>query len=194
MINTYSVRAAGMRGMINLITLNNKGQLQLAVMARKYGDWHCFIEDLAMMALDIDSQCRSEKRGLRAPSLQIASLAHYLGVPPYDIAQEIGLVETSCTDEVLDILKAAKLSTSLGCAVYKWTRETITKDLRVPAILLIGWCLRPLRSLVIKVDQRATRTSSFSSTRSVSWPRTSVPTTTSNIRRRSKTSNTKTAR
>ena len=32
MINTYSVRAAGMRSMINLITLDNKGQLQFAVM------------------------------------------------------------------------------------------------------------------------------------------------------------------
>ena len=75
-----------------------------------------------MLALDIDSQCRSEKRGLHAPSRQVTGLAHYLGVPRYDLAQEIGLVENSCTDEVLDILKAAKLLISLGCAVNKWTR------------------------------------------------------------------------
>ena len=112
-------------------------------MAQKYGDWHCGIEDFAVLALDIDSQCRSEKRGLRAPSLQVAGLTHYLGLPPYDPGPEIGLVETSCTAEVLSILKTAKMSTSLGCAVYKWTREEATRDLRVPAILQMGVCSAP---------------------------------------------------
>ena len=65
------------------------------------------------------SECRSVKRVLRAPSFHVAGLTHYLGLSPYDTGPELGLVETSCTAEVFNILKAEKMSTSFGCAVNK---------------------------------------------------------------------------
>ena len=95
-----------------------------------------------LIALDPENQGRSAYLGTKQPSKGDPDLHYYLGRHKYDPADDIELVECSCTDEVCHRFLHEKLTTSLGSAVTRWKTDEQTKGLRVLVVLYLNGCCR----------------------------------------------------
>ena len=93
-----------------------------------------------LIALDPENQGRSAYLGKKQPLKGDPDLQHYLGRLKYDPAEDIELVECSCTDYVGRRFLREKLTTSLGGVVNRWKTDERTKRFRVPVVLYLGGC------------------------------------------------------
>ena len=144
LINEYLQAAAGRSGRIRLIELADGGMLKLAAVARRGVIWHLGLEDLVLIAFDIENQGRSALLGKKQLSKGETDLQHYLGRSKYDFAEYIALVECSCNDDVRRKFLSSKLTTTLGGVVTRWKTDDRTKRLRLLVVLALGGCCRAL--------------------------------------------------
>jgi hypothetical protein len=114
------------------------------MLARDFVSWHLGLEDLAVWAMDIDSEKRAASSGERAPTKAVAGLEYYLGRKLYDPREDLFRVECSATEVVTGKLEAVTLSASLGNVVNRWLRDADTRGLRVPVLLRLGHCCKAL--------------------------------------------------
>ena len=114
LINEYAQAAAGRSCRIRHIEFTDCGILKLAVLARRAVIWHIGIEDLVLIALNIDNQGRSAMHGKKQLSRGLPDLQHSLGRPKYEPAEDIALVECCCNDDVKRKFLSYKLTTTLG--------------------------------------------------------------------------------
>ena len=129
--------AAGRSGRIRHIELADGGILKRASFARRAVTSHLGLEDLLLIALDIENQGRSALLGEKQPSIGKADLQHYHGRSKYDPAENIALVECCSNDDVRRRFLSSKLTTILCGVVTRWKTDDRTKGLRVPVVLAL---------------------------------------------------------
>ena len=98
LFTAYAIGSTGIGSTNHLMQLADGGTLKLASLARKLVTWHFGIEDLVLVALDIEFSGRSPAVG--QPLREPADLQLYLGKRFYEPEQDIHLLECSCTAEV----------------------------------------------------------------------------------------------
>ena len=154
LMNEYSNSAAGFTGLIRHIELADRGTQKLASLARRACTWHFGYKDLVLISLDPENQSRSAYLRTKQPLKSDPDLQHYLSRPKYDAAEDIKLVECSCTDDVRRRFLREKLTNSLGGAVTRWKTDERTKGLRVPVVSLPRRLLPSIRPDTVYPSRR----------------------------------------
>ena len=138
LMDEYAKRASGYAGKIRHIELADGGTLKLSMLARDLISWHFGIEELLIVALDLDSRCRSAPLGKHFVPKDVLGL--YLGTSIYEVEKDIDLLELSCQPHIEQKLLTSEKTTTLGGHVNKWKTREATKTLKVPLLLTHGGC------------------------------------------------------
>ena len=81
LLDLYSAGAVGIRGTIEVLELADAGLFDLAVLARACGSWHVGIEQLAVLALDLELKERVQVFGDKQ-ARENTSIDRYFGGNP----------------------------------------------------------------------------------------------------------------
>ena len=134
LLDLYSAGAVGIRATIEHLELADAGRFDLAVLARACGSWHVGIEQLAVLALDLEFKERVQVFGDKQ-ARENTGIDQYFGGGPYPIGRDIALVELFCSKEVTGKLKNYS-SRSLGNVRFYWKASNTLR--RVPVALEFG--------------------------------------------------------
>ena len=140
LMNDYALAAMGRRSDLRLLELADGGTLRLTRFARNMVSWHFGVEELVVAALDMGNKGRAACQEGHVTFGKYQSLEYYLGTNLYDPAIDIGLVECSCTPDVVDRLKNCPNTQTVGNERRRWRTEEETANLRTPAVLCLGGC------------------------------------------------------
>lgn len=88
-------------------------------LARYEITWHLGFEELVLVALDIENSDHSAFLGKQQPSRDVPYFQLYLNRRIYDPAEDIKLMECSCSDELCSKFLSSKLNTLLGGQVTR---------------------------------------------------------------------------
>ena len=112
----------------------------MARFARDMVSWHFGVEELVVAALDMGNKGRAACHGGRITFGKYQSLEYYLGTNLYDPAVDIGLVEWSCTPDIVERLKNCPNTQTVGNERRRWRTEEETANLRIPAVIGLAGC------------------------------------------------------
>ena len=136
LINEYCQQLNKEGGHILYAELADGGLFDLSVMARTLSSWHCGIEALAIIALDLEMKERANVLSPQRPLLAaLTGVPRLIGDNQYPIERDIVLVECSCSNDILERMKGEKAK-SLGQSLQTWKRQNA--EWRVPVLLEFG--------------------------------------------------------
>ena len=139
-MNDYAHGATCQRSDLRLLKLADEGTLRFAMFARDTMWFHFGVEELVVATLDMGNKGRAACQGDRAALGQYQSLEYYLGANLYDPDIDIGLVECSCTHDVIDRLKNCPNTQTVVNERRRWRTEEGIVNHRTPAVLCLGGC------------------------------------------------------
>ena len=133
-LDLYAVGAVGISSTIERLEFADAGFFDLAVLARAFGSWHVGIEQLAVLALDLELKQRVQGFGDK-PARENTVIDRFFGGVLYPIERDIALVELFCSKEVTWKLKNC-FSRSLGNVSFYWKASNTSR--KVPVVLEFG--------------------------------------------------------
>ena len=104
LMNMYSAGAVGIRGTIERLELANAKLFDLAVLARACGSWYVGLEQLAVLALNLELKKRVQVFG-ENPARENTGKYQYFSGGLYPIGRDIAFVERSGSKKVTGKLK-----------------------------------------------------------------------------------------
>ena len=141
LFDLYSAGAVNISGTIERLKLSDAGLIDLSVLARACGSWHVGIEQLAVLALDLELKGRATVFSDKPPTRdKTEGIDRHFGDRPYSIGRDIALVELSCLKDVTDKLTNCS-SKSLENVNFYWKASNQTS--RVPLVFEFWSTARP---------------------------------------------------
>ena len=135
LLDLYSTKVVGMGGYVVRLEFADAGLFDLSTFARICGSWHVGVEQLALLAIDLELKERATILGGKPGRERQEGIDKYFGGGTYPIGRDIALVELSCSRDITGRVKSG-LTRTIGNVWHSWRSNNPTR--RVPEILEFG--------------------------------------------------------